>query len=120
MKWKVSYGELSADEVDAVITMDTASRGHISDNSAVDDADLSSHSLCHRGRVLFVDDEASEGEALADGASEGDASDNSPDAESAAESIAVWFVSSYLFLTGHLIKPQLFLFLPDPILVLRS
>ncbi|KAK0477308.1 hypothetical protein IW261DRAFT_1421020 [Armillaria novae-zelandiae] len=46
---KVSYGELSAEEVESVVA-------HLD----VDDAELSTASLCRRGHVLFVDDEASE------------------------------------------------------------
>ncbi|KAK0459873.1 hypothetical protein IW261DRAFT_1578384 [Armillaria novae-zelandiae] len=49
LKHKVSYGELSAEEVESVIAP-----------SDIDDADLSVSSLKRRGRVLFVDDEASE------------------------------------------------------------
>ncbi|KAK0474289.1 hypothetical protein IW261DRAFT_1423161 [Armillaria novae-zelandiae] len=49
LKRKVSYGELSAEEVESVVAP-----------SDVDDADLSANSLKRRGRVLFVDDEASE------------------------------------------------------------
>ncbi|KAK0215697.1 hypothetical protein IW262DRAFT_1299921 [Armillaria fumosa] len=48
LKHKVSYGELSAEEVESVVAP-----------SDVDDTDLSSNSLIHRGHVLFVDDEAS-------------------------------------------------------------
>ncbi|KAK0502548.1 hypothetical protein EDD18DRAFT_1100961 [Armillaria luteobubalina] len=46
---KVSYGEISAKEVDAIIAQ-----------SDVDDAELSAASLHHHGCVLFVDNEASE------------------------------------------------------------
>ncbi|KAK0473083.1 hypothetical protein IW261DRAFT_1570225 [Armillaria novae-zelandiae] len=46
---KVSYGELSAEEVESVVA-----------HSDVDDAELSTASLHRRGHVLFVDDEASE------------------------------------------------------------
>ncbi|KAK0465812.1 hypothetical protein IW261DRAFT_1574739 [Armillaria novae-zelandiae] len=49
LKRKVSYGELSAEEVESVIAP-----------SDIDNADLSVSSLKRRGRVLFVDDEASE------------------------------------------------------------
>ncbi|KAK0486532.1 hypothetical protein IW261DRAFT_1559957 [Armillaria novae-zelandiae] len=49
LKRKVSYGELSAEEVESVVAP-----------SDIDDADLSASSLKRRGRVLFVDDEASE------------------------------------------------------------
>ncbi|KAK0477101.1 hypothetical protein IW261DRAFT_1566572 [Armillaria novae-zelandiae] len=49
LKRKVSYGELSAEEIEGVIVP-----------SDVDDAELSSHSIKHRGHVLFVDDKASE------------------------------------------------------------
>ncbi|KAK0464106.1 hypothetical protein IW261DRAFT_1427410 [Armillaria novae-zelandiae] len=49
LKHKVSYGELSAEEVESVVAP-----------SDIDDADLSASSLKRRGRVLFVDDEASE------------------------------------------------------------
>ncbi|KAK0473030.1 hypothetical protein IW261DRAFT_1423820 [Armillaria novae-zelandiae] len=46
---KVSYGEISAEEVDKIVAQ-----------SDVDDAELSAASLCHCGHVLFVDNEASE------------------------------------------------------------
>ncbi|KAK0479774.1 hypothetical protein IW261DRAFT_1564433 [Armillaria novae-zelandiae] len=48
LRRKVSYGEISA-EVDKIVAQ-----------SDVDDAELSAASLRRRGRVLFVDDEASE------------------------------------------------------------
>ncbi|KAK0465775.1 hypothetical protein IW261DRAFT_1427039 [Armillaria novae-zelandiae] len=49
LKCKVSYGELSAEEVESIVAP-----------SDIDDADLSVSSLKWRGHVLFVDDEASE------------------------------------------------------------
>ncbi|KAK0481037.1 hypothetical protein EDD18DRAFT_1363266 [Armillaria luteobubalina] len=58
---KVSYGELSAEEVENVITQ-----------SDVDEAELSAASLQHRGRVLFVDDEASEASQQSDSMSADD------------------------------------------------
>ncbi|KAK0481167.1 hypothetical protein EDD18DRAFT_1363115 [Armillaria luteobubalina] len=58
---KVSYGELSAKEVENVVTQ-----------SDVNEAELSAASLQHRGRVLFVDDEASEASQQSDGMSADD------------------------------------------------
>ncbi|KAK0476020.1 hypothetical protein IW261DRAFT_1421814 [Armillaria novae-zelandiae] len=49
LRRKVSYGEISAEEVDKIVAQ-----------LDVDDAELSAASLRRRGRVLFVDDEASE------------------------------------------------------------
>ncbi|KAK0474391.1 hypothetical protein IW261DRAFT_1568743 [Armillaria novae-zelandiae] len=49
LKCKVSYGELSTEEVESVVAP-----------SDIDDADLSASSLKRHGRVLFVDDKASE------------------------------------------------------------
>ncbi|KAK0505441.1 hypothetical protein EDD18DRAFT_1344254 [Armillaria luteobubalina] len=49
LRRKVSYGEISTEEVDKIVAQ-----------SDVDDAELSAASLHRRGHVLFVDDEASE------------------------------------------------------------
>ncbi len=63
---------MSADEVDAIVAADTASNHHVSDDSAVNDANLSSHSLCHHGWALFVDNKALEasGEESEEGSAE--------------------------------------------------
>ncbi|KAK0488261.1 hypothetical protein EDD18DRAFT_1110242 [Armillaria luteobubalina] len=58
---KVSYGELSAEEVENVITQ-----------SDVNEAKLSAASLQCHGHVLFVDDEASEASQQSDGMSADD------------------------------------------------
>ncbi|KAK0460836.1 hypothetical protein IW261DRAFT_1428712 [Armillaria novae-zelandiae] len=49
LRCKVSYGEISAEEVDKIVAQ-----------SDVDNAELSAASLRRRGHVLFVDNEASE------------------------------------------------------------
>ncbi|KAK0462698.1 hypothetical protein IW261DRAFT_1428068 [Armillaria novae-zelandiae] len=77
LKRKVSYGELSAEEVESVVAP-----------SDVDDADLSANSLKRRGRVLFVDDEASEASHVSEEPS-ADEDDYGSDCEAGSEDGAV-------------------------------
>ncbi|KAK0482475.1 hypothetical protein IW261DRAFT_1418038 [Armillaria novae-zelandiae] len=77
LKCKVSYGELSTEEVESVVAP-----------SDVDDADLSANSLKCRGRVLFVDDEASEASHVSEEPS-ADEDDYGSDCEAGSEDGAV-------------------------------